>query len=149
MLVEQRRWTAQSGWTVAHAPARKAPPQLVLFFGAREALAGGGAIAALRDSYPGALLLGCSTAGEICGTEVSDDSITATAIHLEQTVVRTASRPLTDPGQSGVTGELLARDLPHAGQAVRRIRMGRIRGGHRQHVPCVPSPHVGRPAATT
>jgi len=35
-------------------------------------------------------MIGCSTAGEIAGTEVLDDAIVATAIRFERTTIRTA-----------------------------------------------------------
>jgi hypothetical protein len=57
------------------------------------------------------LLVGCSTAGEICGTSVRDDSVVSTAIHFEHTAVRAAYRPLADASRSKEVGEQLARDL--------------------------------------
>jgi hypothetical protein len=89
--------------------------QLVLFFGARAALTNQSAVAALHDAYPGAHFLGCSTAGEICGTDVSDGKIIATALEFHHSEVRTACRPLADARSSFDTGQALARDLPHAG----------------------------------
>jgi hypothetical protein len=91
------------------------PAQLVLFFGAREALAGSAIHADLRSAHPEARILGCSTAGEICGTTVSDGSVVATAMHFEHTRIRTACRPLATPQESGTVGEQLARDLVSEG----------------------------------
>jgi hypothetical protein len=115
MLVEQQSWTEAQGWRVTPGPDRPRAPQLVLFFGARAALAHASAVPTLHDAYPRAHFLGCSTAGEICGTEVSDGKIIATAVQFEHTEVRTACRPLADAHGSFDTGDALARDLPHAG----------------------------------
>ena len=41
-------------------------------------------MAEVRAAYPDALLFGCSTAGEIQGTQVFDGSLTITAIHFEE-----------------------------------------------------------------
>src|SRR4029077_12689969 len=70
---------------------------------------------ALRTMYPDAHLLGCTTAGEICGTTVSDDSVVATAIRFDHTTIRAAYRPLIDASNSKAVGEQLARDLTGAG----------------------------------
>lgn len=61
--------------------------------------------------YPDAFLLGCSTAGEICGTSVRDDSVVSTAIQFERTTVRAAYRQLADASGSKAVGEELALDL--------------------------------------
>ncbi|HMK82424.1 MAG TPA: FIST N-terminal domain-containing protein, partial [Candidatus Bathyarchaeia archaeon] len=44
----------------------------------------------VKESYPRAHILGCSTAGEICGTTVSDNSLVATAVRFEHTQIRVA-----------------------------------------------------------
>ena len=63
---------------------------------------------ALRNTYPDAHLLGCTTAGEICGTTVSDDSVVATAIRFDHTTVRAAYRPLVNASNSKEVGEEIA-----------------------------------------
>jgi hypothetical protein len=112
MQIEQSRWTDASGWAVTRSPSEAMPPpQLVLFFGARQALKGPACLAALRSAYPGAQLMGCSTAGEICEATVSDDSIVATAIHFDSTHIRASCHVLHDAGDSRAVGERLASDL--------------------------------------
>jgi hypothetical protein len=101
VLIAQKQWSATTGWTVtvpAADPLTSA--QLVIFFGAREALADRAIPDALRSMYPDAYLLGCSTAGEICGTAVRDDSVVATAIRFDHTAVRAAYRSLADASKS-------------------------------------------------
>lgn len=87
------------------------PPQLVLFFGARKALTRSTLLDALRSEYPGAQLMGCSTAGEICEATVDDGSVVATAIHFDSTRIRTTCHALKDAGDSRSVGERLASDL--------------------------------------
>ncbi len=115
MRVEQQRWTKAAGWERTAAADPPLAAQLVLFFGARAALADDTTMAALHRAYPNAHALGCSTAGEICGTEVSDGRIVATAMEFASTEVRTAFRPLTDASASFAVGDALARDLAHPG----------------------------------
>ena len=78
MKTEQRKWTASLGWSPA-LPSNPDPAQLVLVFGATSILKKLEALDTLRGHYPDAQIIGCSTAGEICGTLVSDDSLVATA----------------------------------------------------------------------
>lgn len=112
MRIEQKRWTEAGGWTVTRAPGDSMPPaQLVLFFGAREALIRPAVLDTLRRDYPGAQLMGCSTAGEICETTVLDGSIVATAIQFDSTRVRSACHSLAAEGDSRSVGERLASDL--------------------------------------
>jgi hypothetical protein len=114
--VEQRKWTEADGWTqVAGDRCEKA--QVVLVFGARTAMAGE-IWKELRARWPEARIVGCSTAGEIAGTEVCDDSVVATALQLERSRVRVASVRLCDTSDSFTAGgalaaELLAPDLRH------------------------------------
>ena len=112
MKIEQRRWTRPSGWQPESSGPLAQRAQLVLVFGATMALQDAGLLESLRTSYPSAHILGCSTAGEICGDQVSDDSVVATAIHFEHTQVRLAEvNPVTD---SRKAGEMLARSLPRS-----------------------------------
>jgi len=86
-------------------------PQLVLLFGARAALQESDALAKLRARYPDARIVGCSTAGEICGTDVSDDTIVAAVVQFEHTRMRIAALPLTSMEESRDVGEALAETL--------------------------------------
>jgi hypothetical protein len=113
LLIEQRHWTAAGGWTCTRVAAAAFEPQLVLYFGAGPAL--GAAASTLRGFYPGARLLGCSTAGEICETAVFDESVVATAIRFERSTIRTAYYTINDPAESRQVGERLARELDPEG----------------------------------
>jgi hypothetical protein len=68
--------------------------------------------------YPEAIVIVCSTAGEIAGTRVSDDSAVVTALAFEHTEVRSASLSAAEVRDSQDAGEILAqrlagRDLAH------------------------------------
>jgi hypothetical protein len=112
MKIEQRKWIAESGWTPKPAQTTLAKAQLVLVFGATAALKQPGLIEEIRKMYPAAQLLGCSTAGEICGTQVSDDSVVATAVNFESTQIRGVRVGLNEVADSFEAGERLARALP-------------------------------------
>ncbi len=75
MRVEQRRWTRHGGWSEPLSGAGVRNPQVVILFGARNALGQGDVLQALRALYPDARQIGCSTSGEISGVEVTDEAV--------------------------------------------------------------------------
>lgn len=112
MKTEQRTFTKTSGWTTAPSPAIAEAAQLVLVFGATDVLGQPDIFKSIRKSYPNAKLLGCSTAGEIRGTRVLDDSIVTTAIVFEHTQLHGARIRLGEVGDSFQAGERLSKALP-------------------------------------
>jgi len=91
--------------------------QLVLAFGSGAQLQNG-ALAELRQRYPNATFLGCSTAGEIRDTRVFDDSLVATAVRFASTRTRRACVTISNGDKSRDAGrdiarQLLAPDLVH------------------------------------
>lgn len=110
MRIEQLWWTESSGWRGSLPTALGESAQLVLVFGSTRALEAGAELDRVRGWYPRAILMGCSTAGEICGTRVLDDSLTATAVHFADTRLRLA-HAIVGNGGSREAGTALARDL--------------------------------------
>ncbi|MDQ8160326.1 MAG: FIST N-terminal domain-containing protein, partial [Gemmatimonadota bacterium] len=118
MIVHKLRWTRPTGWRTMRGEGAAITPQLILLFGARAALQESDALATLRTQYPGARLVGCSTAGEICGTDVSDDAIVAAVVQFEHTQIRVMHLPLISMDESHrvgaeLAGALRADDLVH------------------------------------
>lgn len=114
MKTEQTRWKKETGW-VPSAPGDLGTAQLVLAFGAPEALEDRGRFTEIRSAYPNARLVTASTAGEICGTEVTDDSIVVTAIELASSRVEARAATAAGAEESLAVGEQLARALPSEG----------------------------------
>ena len=85
--------------------------QLVLLFASTDLIQDPARRAEIRQVYPRARLLGCSTSGEICGTRVTDQSIVVTAIRFEHTPIATARIRLQEGETSFQSGERLARSL--------------------------------------
>lgn len=115
MKVEQSHWTTSGGWTPAPPGGLGTSAQLLLIFGGRSVLSNAEPMASLRRLYPSAHVLGCSTAGEICGIHVSDDSLVATAVHFEHTEIRGAQTRIESVEDSFASGQRLAEALPHEG----------------------------------
>jgi hypothetical protein len=107
---EQAHWTREAGWQ-PRKPGGSAA-SLVLAFGSTSALATEGLLTEIQAAYPAAFVTGCSTAGEICGDGVLDDSVVVTAIELDHTQVVGASVNLREFGSSAEAGASLAARLP-------------------------------------
>jgi hypothetical protein len=116
MRVEQTQWRPERGWT-PHPPGRlDAAPQLVLLFGGTALLADPHAwLPAIEAAYPQAHRFGCSTAGEIAGTKVTDDWLVATAVHFEHSTIAGAQTTIRDTSESFAAGAKLARTLDAKG----------------------------------
>lgn len=86
-------------------------PQLLLVFAAVDQLVRPGFADRLRKHLPHALLLGCSTAGEITADGVDDGSATLTAVHFADCRLRPASTRLADMADSFTAGARLGLQL--------------------------------------
>jgi hypothetical protein len=116
MKTEQRIWTEQGGWKPVKPANLGESAQVVLVFGARSMINGRGPVPELKREYPNAHFVGCSTAGEIMDTQVSDDSVAATAVHFEKTRIRVVKAALDEVnGSSFQAGAALAQSLEKKG----------------------------------
>jgi len=111
------RWTKEIGWEFPATTV--AAPQLVLYFGATSQLEGdAAAVRELVSKFPEALVCGCSTAGEILGGRVSDESVVAALVRFKSTRVRAVAESTDGIGDSQAVGrraaaKLNAPDLRH------------------------------------
>jgi hypothetical protein len=85
MQIEQTRWNQDKGWIPAPPGKLRANAKLVLLFGSPACLKQTTWQDDIESAYPNAHRIGCSTAGEIYGTEVTDETLVATAIAFEHT----------------------------------------------------------------
>jgi len=85
--------------------------QLVLAFGSSETIIDPKAYAYLSNLYPNADIVFSSTAGEIIGDTVYDNSIVATAIELEKTTVKSVKTDISLHTNSFETGNYLMKEL--------------------------------------
>ena len=113
MRVSQEVLDAEGRWHIDGESVRNAG--LVLFFGGRALLEDPAAFQQMRQRHPAAILMGCSTAGEICGTRVSDDTIVATAIEFEHTQLQLVTTTVGDDADSRAAGRRLAGSLDSPG----------------------------------
>lgn len=114
MEVNQIQWMRQTGWPSMQDGASA---DLVLVFGG-SAVLDAARFDELRRMFPRAVLAGCTTAGEILGEHVHDDTVTATAVGFATTVARPAVVDVPDAAASRAAGQRLGEllekdDLAH------------------------------------
>jgi hypothetical protein len=115
MRIEQTSWTEAYDWKPDKPRDLGESAQLVLMFGTTSILKEQKQFQEIRTAYPNAHMLGCSTAGEICGTRVFDDSLVATAVQFEHTQITGAKVKLSNVESSFQAGEQLATSLDKDG----------------------------------
>lgn len=96
-----------------------ADTQLLLVFGNRGLLQHPELFPLLRSSCPDAVVAGCSTAGEICGTEVLDNTVILTAVRFKSTSIRMVAERVAVAADSRDAGSALSRQL--LGENLRHI----------------------------
>jgi hypothetical protein len=111
MKVEQRIWTQEKGWEKISPGNIRVEFQLVIIFGAPAQLKNEQHLQTISERYGNAIIIGCSTAGEICAGRVLDDSLVVVAVHFEKTTVKSASAEITNNEKSFQVGEKLAESL--------------------------------------
>jgi hypothetical protein len=111
MKISQIRWTIKEGWQPCFPDRPDEAVHLVFVFGSTSLLKTQSYLNDIRQAFPDAHLFGCSTAGEICGTRVDDNSLAVTAIRFEHTSVKGAQVKLVEPIDSFRAGGLIAASL--------------------------------------
>jgi hypothetical protein len=111
MILSTLAHDPHSGWTSPPDGSLDSETTLILAFGGAELEQRPTPLAELRAALPRASFVGCSTAGEIFGTKVSDGSLAAAVIRFDHCSARTASAPVPSMGASFSAGEQVARSL--------------------------------------
>src|SRR5260370_1712180 len=109
MHSQQLTWNPHAGWTPFKTEAEEV--SLVFYFGTRQMLACGKRFSELREMFPAAHILGCSTGGQINNSDISDDEIVAAAISFDATRLQLVRQDISDAQQSRDCGETIARAL--------------------------------------
>ena len=96
---------------IASADFDAAKSQLAIVFGSGELASNPTNFDTLRSKFPNAAIVTCSTAGEIIGEEVYDDTLIATAIQFEKATVRCINTSIGEHANSFETGQFLFNSL--------------------------------------
>src|SRR5689334_20765875 len=111
MLLSTLSYTAEAGWSKVIEDSADGAQTLVIAFGAPRFGDDPRPFSALRDRLPNAHIVGCSTAGEILGSKVLDDTIVAAIVRFERTRLCTAVAEVRKPSDSRTAGNSLGRTL--------------------------------------
>ena len=95
-------------WTVKEFPKLDSKNTLVLIFAAPEFINNPASIIILSKHYPTSKIIGCSTAGEICGGTISDNSLSVAVLKFTKTNIVIHKEKITAMENSYETGEALA-----------------------------------------
>lgn len=109
MRATQLNWCEGKGWSDSGESQNGA--DLVLYFGARSVLACGKRYHELREKFPSAHIVGCSTGGQIVGDDVADDMIAALAIKFDATRLKIACEYSKSPEESRECGASIGQKL--------------------------------------
>jgi hypothetical protein len=111
MLLKTLRYETHGGWSQPLPSEMNGPATLVLAFGASGFAEQPAPFAELARALPDALLLGCSTSGEIAGSHVHDASISVAVAKFEHTALHRASTEVRGAQDSWAAGARLAQQL--------------------------------------
>ncbi|MBN2181149.1 MAG: FIST C-terminal domain-containing protein [Sedimentisphaerales bacterium] len=115
MKVIQKHWTEEMGWQTLSGNGVSDQVQLVLVFGDNTVLRQESRLQEVKQFFPKSRIVGCSTAGEIIGSRVFDNSLTATGVFFEDTRLQFAETVLDNMEGSFCAGEKLGEALDPEG----------------------------------
>ena len=109
MRTEQSKWTPENGWEHITNSNINDGAQLVLIFGKANHMKEASLIDEIKKRYPLAKVLGCSTSGEIIGTNVIDNSLTVTAVQFDSSYLAENSIKINSVEDSFEAGKNLVK----------------------------------------
>jgi hypothetical protein len=115
MKISQLKFNVENGWVEMSNMANVDTTQLVLIFGATKLIKNENNFVEIKNKYPKAIFIGCSTAGEIIGTNVNDDTLVATAVEFESSRLVSKCVSINSAEESYAKAKELADSLPKDG----------------------------------
>ncbi|MDZ4203025.1 MAG: FIST N-terminal domain-containing protein [Gallionella sp.] len=117
MQVSQLRWSDNSGWDVPPSFAPEA--DLALVFADNDFFHSETCYAELREMFPKAHIVGCSSSGSVMGVEISDGDVVLTVVKFDHARVRLATADIASASSAEAAANRLMEDL--AGQDLRHV----------------------------
>lgn len=111
MLIRQESLTSKMSFKELPSSSPLASANLVLVFGSFKRFSDAKLPAQLKERYPTAQIIGCTTSGEISKNGVFDDSLQITAITWEKSTQRVVQTKMSGMQNSFETAASLARQL--------------------------------------
>ena len=115
MQIETLRWTPTDGWPASTGLTNA---HLVVVFGEHAHFHNPECFKALRAKFPTASIIGCSSSGNLLGSQITDGDVLATAVRFERSSVRLIGAQI-QPGEDVAARarqlalQLKAPDLKH------------------------------------
>jgi hypothetical protein len=107
MRAQQSLWTANAGWTGQFDDQA----DLLLVFGGTAPIKDQALWNDVSRRHPKAVVLGCSTGGEIHGRDVLDESLSVTALSFDRTKLKSAEAAIEDAAGSYQAGVEIGKQL--------------------------------------
>ena len=117
MKVASLEYRPRLGWSQLLPADLDGPSTLVLAFGGWDLKDDPVPFREMREAFPDSVILGCSTAGEIAGASVQDNTISLAITRFDRTEVRGVWSPVSGAGDSAAVGARLAAQLAGPGLA--------------------------------
>jgi hypothetical protein len=122
MQVSSHRFdVARQSWDAAPQATLDSTRTLILAFGAPTVPRRSAALRELARTFPKSIVVGCSSAGEIHGTTVSDESLSVTVARFAKSDLTLASVAVSEAKESFAAGETLGKKLVAARNGLRAI----------------------------
>lgn len=111
MLLETYQYSKDSGWNSSINTDLDSKQTLLLFFGTPNSEVVLPHLCSLNTLFPQSLIVGCSSAGEIFGDDVYDDSISLAIVKFENSKIKLAIEKITADNDSASAGNTIANAL--------------------------------------
>ncbi|HHL3492878.1 TPA: FIST signal transduction protein [Legionella pneumophila] len=120
MKIESFQYIQNQGWSIPTFPELDSENTLILVFASPVFRANSKPIEELAQAYKKSKILGCSTAGEIFGPNIFDNSISVAVVQFESTTLQLAKTDVKGTEQSYEAGIQLSKSL-HQNQNLKSI----------------------------
>jgi hypothetical protein len=111
MEIHAFQYIRNKGWSVNYFPDLDSSTTLLLVFAAPIFFNENNAIKQLKKFYCNSIMLGCSTAGEIFGEHIFDDSLSVAVVKFDATVLKCTKVNVEHINSSYAAGEFIAHQL--------------------------------------
>lgn len=115
MKVETFTHIEGKGWSVKSFPELDSEQTLVLIFAAPELRLDPSPIKEISEYYSKSKIIGCSTSGEIAGSQINDRSLSVAVVRFESTKLKLVKSTITKPEDSFNVGEKIVTELKDQG----------------------------------
>ena len=111
MELDTAKYVEKKGWSVDPLPAVDSDKTLILVFASPELIKNPSPIRELSQKYPQSKIIGCSSAGEIFGPTISDNSLSVAFVRFEKTPFQTVKTKINSAEDSFAAGGIIAKQL--------------------------------------